>query len=89
MSDLCKPKRAPDFIVNYKGDPCWEFFIEERLQYNKINNITYRIRALSDNTLEFFDIGGDSWFKYGDSTVDKTYIRYIEEVVNKILLEQE
>ncbi len=93
MNSLCKPKRTPDFTVsNYGGDPCWEFFMEEKLQYNIVQDSIHHIRVLSeDNTLEWFNIPGDYWCKYGSmrSTINVTYIRYLEEVANKILLEYE
>ncbi len=90
MNGLSRPKRVPDFTVPYKSDPCWEFFIEEGLQHNTYEKLTYEIRTLSDNTLEWLKINKECWCKFNDSRVDDAYVRYLEEVVvNNILLENE
>ncbi len=89
MNSLCKPKRTPDFTVPLAGgDPCWEFFIEERLQYNIVQDNMYQIRILLDNTLQWFHID-NYWCEYPSSKVNSTYIRYIEEIAERILLEEE
>ncbi len=91
MSDLHKPERTPDFtVLTDAGSPCWEFFIEEKLQYNVYDKRTYQFRALSDNTLEWRRINANSWYKYDNTKVNVAYIRYLEdEEVNNILLENE